>query len=88
MSGYSEDGMSIGVGVGQLAPWMMPPDDYQPLGPALSHQTNHMPTQEQMLIQRHGSQLMDGHHVVDSRVMYDQASRTNQVLLFMEQDAR
>ena len=29
MSGYPEDGMSIGVGVGQLAPWMMPPDDYQ-----------------------------------------------------------
>lgn len=58
MSGYPEDGMSIGVGVGQLAPWMMPPEDFQ--APASVVQTalqaNHATVAQQQQHHQHQQQ--------------------------------
>lgn len=63
MSGYPEDGMSIGVRVGQLAPWMMPPDDFQ--APSMQSQSQSQSQQHNQANAQH--RMVKNEKTIDPR---------------------
>lgn len=79
MNGYPEDGMSIGLGVRQLAPWMMPPDEFQapmsaqPNGLQLHHGTGTMAQQPQHQQQQMAHLMKEGHPQVEHQTQMHHA---------------
>ena len=89
MSGYPEDGMSIGVGMGQLAPWMMPPDEFQ----APNSQQLMQKQQEQQMIGQHHQHSMMNHQQYQQQMQqqaqmhYQQQQQQAQMQMQQQQHA-
>ena len=98
MAGLSDDGMNVGGGMGQLAPWMMPPDEYQAPVSAHSNQAalqaagtnrqtppiaqNHVPP----LSQQRADQQALYFHQNSQQQLYQQAPALSQATAAIKQE--
>ena len=72
MAGLSDDGMNVGAGMVQLAPWMIPPDEFPAQSSSHPNQSvaHHVMQQQQQQQQQHHHHLQQQHQQLQQQQLH------------------